>query len=184
MPTKPKQSKTKLDLSNREIVVLAAYLSGAQYRYTDTEDIAVKADEIAPGRFSWRKYKDHINLDTVRKRLGTPPSPKGVDIRSARRRGVGWQLRRAASFAEANITKLTWVDLSKSRLSKDEEAWLGRERIRMTAEAAYRKFRAGKGKEVTPIEAERFFWVDDYVVGDARKAKLERASGRREISRN
>ena len=91
-----------IDLANYEIVVLAAYLVGAHYRYVDTEDIAIKANEIAPGRFSWRKYKHQINIDTVRKRL--------------------------------------W-DATKK-------------------DGGYH---------------ERFFRVDDYVVGDARKLKVERA---------
>ena len=56
-------------LANHELVVLAAYLAGAQSNSVDTEDIAIKANDLAPGRFSWRKYKDQINIDTVRKRL-------------------------------------------------------------------------------------------------------------------
>ena len=45
-------------LANHEVVVLATYLAGGRTAYTDTEDIAVKANEIAPGRFTWRKYKE------------------------------------------------------------------------------------------------------------------------------
>ncbi|MFZ2068557.1 MAG: hypothetical protein WAV27_21505, partial [Xanthobacteraceae bacterium] len=56
-------------LANHEVVVLATYLAGGRTSYTDTEDIAVKANEIAPGRFAWRKYKEQINIETVRKRL-------------------------------------------------------------------------------------------------------------------
>ena len=53
---------------NYELVVLATYLAGGKTAYTDTEDVAVKANKIAPGRFTWRKYKEQINIDTVRKR--------------------------------------------------------------------------------------------------------------------
>jgi hypothetical protein len=45
----------------------------------------------------------------------------------------------------------------------------------MMGEAAYRKFAAGEASEITAAEAERFFRVDDYVFGDARKGKIERA---------
>src|SRR5256885_16251843 len=44
-------------LANHELVVLAAYLAGSASGYSDTEDIAIKANTIAPGRFAWRKYK-------------------------------------------------------------------------------------------------------------------------------
>jgi hypothetical protein len=55
--------------ANHELVVLATYLAGGAKAVSDTEDIAVKANELAPGRFTWRKYADQINIDTVRKRL-------------------------------------------------------------------------------------------------------------------
>ncbi|MFZ0829061.1 MAG: hypothetical protein WAO02_16730 [Verrucomicrobiia bacterium] len=45
-------------LSNHEIVTLAVYLLGGDSKRIDTEDIAVKANELAPGRFNWRKYRD------------------------------------------------------------------------------------------------------------------------------
>ena len=49
-PTKPQNG-----LSNHEIVTLALYLLGGDTQYVDTEDIAVKANEVAPGRFTWRR---------------------------------------------------------------------------------------------------------------------------------
>ena len=45
----------------------------------------------------------------------------------------------------------------------------------MLAEAAYHKFAAGQLKTISPVEAERFFRVDGYVVGAARKTKIERS---------
>jgi hypothetical protein len=63
------KKKLRDELANHEVVVLAAYLAGAQKISADTKDIAIKASQLAPGRFCWRKYKDQINIDTVRKRL-------------------------------------------------------------------------------------------------------------------
>lgn len=45
-------------LSNNEIVTLAVFLLGGDSHCVDTEDVAVKVNEIAPGRFTWRKYPD------------------------------------------------------------------------------------------------------------------------------
>src|SRR5262245_22160571 len=53
-------------LTNRQIIVLATYMLGGERQPIDTEDLAVKAHELAPGRFSWRKYRDQINLELVR----------------------------------------------------------------------------------------------------------------------
>ena len=97
---------------------------------------------------------------------------------------AGWLVTEAGcQFAETNLAKLDWLDLSRTRLSRNEETWLGRERIRMLAETAYRKFHAGKVEEITAAEAERFFRVDDYVLGDARKGKIERAKSDEEHER-
>ena len=177
MEKKPRSKKgaKALDMANYEIVVLAAYLAGAQYRYVDTEDIAVKANEIVPGRFSWRKYKDQINIESVRKRLWDAAKPEKGGYLIGSEMG-GWLVTEAGCrYAEANLTRLEWWDLSKNRLSRREQTWVVRERARMMGETAYQKLRSGAAKNITPVEAERFFRVDDYVVGDARRAKIERA---------
>jgi len=61
-------SKTRQDLRTRkpEVVLLAlADLGGARKR-VDTEDVAIRARELAPEAFSWRKYPEHVDLDGVR----------------------------------------------------------------------------------------------------------------------
>ncbi len=59
-------SKKQRGLTNHEIVTLSVYLLGGDTQYVGTEDIAVKANELAPGRFTWRKYRDQINIENVR----------------------------------------------------------------------------------------------------------------------
>ncbi len=75
-----------VSLANHEIVTLAVFLLRGDTRRVDTEDIAVKANELAHGRFTWRKYPDQINIDAVRKRLW--------ECRETRERwlsGLGWR---------------------------------------------------------------------------------------------
>ena len=69
MSTKRAQKQSTTHLTNHDIIVLAVYLVGGRFRHVDLEDVAVKANEIAPGRFVWRKYKEQINIDIVNKRL-------------------------------------------------------------------------------------------------------------------
>ena len=59
----PKDTKS---LANHEIVVVAVYLCGGATKPADSEDVAMKANELAPGRFTWTKYKDQISLEHVR----------------------------------------------------------------------------------------------------------------------
>ena len=55
--------------SNLEIVTLTVYLLGGESNYVDLEDVAIKVNELAPGRFAWKKYPDQINIEHVRTSL-------------------------------------------------------------------------------------------------------------------
>ena len=172
--TKAKLSIQKA-LANYEIVVLAAHFAGGRVSYADTEDIAVKANAIAPGRFTWRKYKEQINIETVRKRLwdATKADKGGYLIGSER---DGWLLTQTGlKFCKKHLRLLNNTDTSTTRHSQREQTWISRERLRMLAEPAYQKFASGQIKSISPVEAERFFRVDDYVVGAARKTKVARS---------
>jgi len=162
------------ELANYEVVVLAAYLAGAQKVSADTEDIAIKANEIAPGRFSWRKYKDQINIDTVRKRLwDATKTDKGAYLIGSER--SGWRLTKTGfDFARRKIKSVAPAGLGKQRKSKNEGAAQTRELKRMLREDAFSKFTQGLEQEITRSEAERFFRIDDYVTGKIRAAKIER----------
>jgi len=162
-------------LANDKIVVLAAFLAGAANGYADTEDIAVQAAKMAPGRFSWRKYPDQINIDTVRKRLWDAASEKKGGLLTGSEKD-GWLLTESGlQFCSEHDERLKTVDATVMRRSKKEQPWATRERARMCAEAAYTKWADGQVKEVTSVEAERFFRIDDYIVGDLRQSRISRA---------
>jgi hypothetical protein len=65
-----------IGLSNHEIVTLAVYLLGGGTHHIDTEDIAIRANALAPGRFTWRKYPGQINIENVRTFLSDAKKPK------------------------------------------------------------------------------------------------------------
>jgi hypothetical protein len=183
---RPAKQQPKALLANHELVVLAAYIAGAQKSSADTEDIAIKANELAPGRFSWRKYKDQINIETVRKRLwdATRADNGGYLIGSEK---AGWRLTKAGyDFARRKIKTVGTADLGRQRKSKNEGVSQTREIRRMMHEDAFLKFANGLEQEITKSEAERFFRIDDYVTGNSRTAKIERfkiiASNNRPLS--
>lgn len=166
----PSNSGT-LVLANHQIVVIAAYLAGADSARVDTEDIAVKANQIAPGRFSWRKYPEQINIDTVRKRLwDARKEEKGGYLRGSEKEG--WLLtEQGVIFARKNAGAVVG---KKNRLSLKERAWAKTERARLLDTDAFRKYRMRAISEVTLREAEGFFRIDNYITGDAREEKLLR----------
>jgi len=160
--------------ANHEIVTVAVYLLGGQTTSVDTEDIAVKANEIAPGRFTWRKYPDQINIDTVRKRLWDAMRPeKGAYLIGSEK--SGWSLtERGRRFAESHVQALGETNLSRRPLSAKDRNWARAEKARMLVDRAFGKYVAGTRNAITPQEAEGFFRLDDYVMGVARQRKLNR----------
>jgi hypothetical protein len=158
-------------LTNQQIVVIAAYLVGGDSKRADTEDIAVKANEIAPGRFTWRKYPQQINIETVRKRLWDACKPSnGAYIWGSEKEG--WVLTEAGvTFARKSVEAVTG---SKKRLSLKERSWLRLERERLISTDAFRKYNMQNRGAITKRDAEGFFRIDNYVKGEAREQKMLR----------
>src|SRR2546422_2691079 len=105
MKKSDKNSLTE-DTSQFEVVTLAVFLLGGDQRPVDTEDVAVKAHELAPGRFAWRKYPDQINLELIRVFLSDAKKPKngamldgsGDTGWSLTPAGLQWAKKAAGSF--------------------------------------------------------------------------------------
>jgi hypothetical protein len=172
--SEPMSTNKNTKLSNSAIVTLALYLLGGESKYIDAEDIAMKANELAPGRFAWRKYPEQINLRYVEIRLCEARNPqKGALILGSMKKG--WILsENGLSFAKDNLKHLHSTNLSRPPMSKKEMTLQHHEKERMLSSKALIKFNANEVESVTVQEAEAFFRVDDYVTGIARKEKLTR----------
>jgi hypothetical protein len=164
----------KTQLSNTGIVTLAVYILGGESKYIDMEDIAVKASELAPGRFAWRKYPQQINLKKVEIRLCDARNPEqGSLILGSIKKG--WILsENGLIFAKENLQRLYGANLSRLPMNKKEMSLQQHEKERMLSSKAFLKFNTNEIDLVTVQEAEAFFRVDDYVTGVARKEKLTR----------
>lgn len=58
-----------MQLTKKDVVVLALHSLGGATAAVDTEDIAIAAHLRVPKAFGWRKHVEHIDLDTVRTSL-------------------------------------------------------------------------------------------------------------------
>ena len=159
--------------SNHEIVTLSLYLLGGSTTTVDTEDIAVKANEIAPGKFTWRKYPDQINIDTVRVALSdAKKKAKGVLVAGSHK---GWMLTEAGhEYGKKNVVLLKTAQTTPRSRSPQERKWYRSQRLRMLASQAFEKFSAGDSEGITARAAADFFRIDDYIVGESRKRTLNR----------
>ena len=166
MTTKP--------LSNHEIVTLAVYLLGGESKAADTEDVAIKANEIAPNRFVWRKYSDQVNLEIIRVYLS--------DAKKANKGGYlmgsgtdGWLLsRHGLAFAKQHVARLGSGDLAREPLTPKEKAWRRHELARILSSAAYLDYQSKGNESVSFADAEGLFRIDSYVIGKARERKIAR----------
>lgn len=161
-------------LANHEIVTIAVFLLRGDVQAVDTEDAAIKAAELAPGRFAWRKYPEQVNLDAVRKRLwdACRPDKGGYLIGSEK---DGWRLTSSGvSFASANAENLRVSD-SRRPLTLREKQWRSRERERMLTTDAFTRFSAEGAQSFAVADAERFFRIDEHVGAAQRRSRVERA---------
>lgn len=169
------EGRGKLARTNLEILTVAVYILGGDRHYVSTEDIAVKANDLAAGRFSWRKYKDQINLELVRVYLSDlKKQAHGKFVLGSG--SMGWMLTEAGVQAAARaMPKLDAADLTRVPMSPAERRRLASERARMLDTTAYALRQKGRTAALTRRESEELFRVDDYVVGAARERKIERA---------
>jgi len=161
--------------TNLEILTVAVFLLGGDRHYVSTEDVAVKANDLARGRFTWRKYKNQINLELVRVYLSDlKKQANGTLVLGSG--SVGWMLTQAGVDAAAKaMPDLDSADLTRAPMSPAERRRYASEKSRMLESTAYARRQQGTMAGLTRREAEELFRVDDYVVGAARERKIERA---------
>lgn len=160
------------DLSNVEVVVLAVYLLGGDQNSIDTEDIAMKANEIAPGRFTWRKYPDQVDLEPVRKRLSDALSLEHGKL-LAGSVAKGWYLTAAGlKWASQNIQRVAAGSAGRKRVDRTLQHRRANEQVRIRGLSAWAKFTTGE--EVSLREAEAVFRVSEYVQGARREQLVDR----------
>ncbi|GBC86856.1 hypothetical protein HRbin12_00855 [bacterium HR12] len=145
------------------VVVLALADLGGAERWVDTEDIAVRARDLAPEAFSWRKYPEQIDLDGVRIALHDAAKERcGHLVEGSVRSGwsltpagVQWVKRKGASMRR-RLAGTGGPGRRDHWRAETRKRALERGRIRRLA--AWRLWEAGR--PVEPRQAEAVFRVD------------------------
>ena len=166
--------RNRKSFSNHELVTVAVFLLGGDSKAAELEDIAMKVNDLAPGRFTWRKYPSQINIKNVDAFLWDAKKPKNGSFVLNVGRDEWILTEQGLVFARERVKDLQGVDISRRPMTTKERNWLRRERERMLASDAYTKFSAGKQANISAREAESFFRVDAYVTGVAREEKVLR----------
>lgn len=165
-------------VTHAELVTWAVYLLGGDQRRIDTEDVAVRAFQLAPKRFSWRKYPEQINLELVRVYLSDAKKPEHGGLLTGSGR-TGWSLtRKGLTWLRSAQSKLQKLGTSEShrresRAGSVDSGRRDRERKRILALPAWARWSAGD-ESVNLAEAREVFRLDSYSTTQVREAKLTR----------
>ena len=80
------------DRSNLEIALVALYALGGAQHWVHIEDVALKCYELAPKKFSWRKYPNYPDIQPARFALEDAARPANGALVSGSSKDMGWML--------------------------------------------------------------------------------------------
>ena len=159
--------------SKVETVVLAVYLLGGERQFVDVEDIAAAANNLAPGRFTWKRYSDQIDMASVRRSLMAAAKPENGNLVTGSM-VAGWALtERGTDFATNHEEYHRGNELLVTGLGEEEQRFLVWQRKRIQAHPAFKKITESLGQEVTTREAESFFLLDPHASLAERQEKIK-----------
>lgn len=164
-------------VTQHQVVTLAVLLLGGDQHVVDTEDVAMKAAELAPGRFNWRKYPEQVNLELVRVFLSDAKKPEfGALVAGSGTKG--WTLTLAGlAWARERGELLLDSDMRRTREQKRSSAFSEvrwrTERTRIQSTSAWRRWASGD-TGLSSQEVAEVFRIDSYSNDQTRQLKINR----------
>lgn len=160
------------ELSNPELVTIAVFSLGGTYEPVELEDVAIAVFDIAPMRFSWKKYVDRIDLRIVL-----------YSVNDAIKPDVGYLKGNSKFGYMLTETGLKWVTknqnheyLIKSARKLSESDLKLKEVERLKRTQAYKKFEVGEKEMINLLDFREFTRVNDNFpphLRDQRFARLQ-----------
>ena len=129
-------------IKNIELVTIALYEIGGATKSKETEDIAVKADEIDTERFKWKnkKYKSFIDKSLILESLKAAKN-RAIGSFLSGNDDKGWILTSTGlKFSKNSKNLFSGLIIRKKRLTKIEKNYLFRDKYRIVNSDAYNKY--------------------------------------------
>ena len=163
-----------MSLTRPEAVVLALFSLGGRDSPVDTEDVAIRVGEVAPGMFSWKKYADRIDKELVRVALSDARLKKSWVVGA--HDGAGWLLTPDGErLAREKRHELGGLADPSAETRRTGDPRYKRERARLVTSGAHQKVLAdGSAQAVTEPELDAFFRINVYADAGARAMKITR----------
>ncbi len=159
------------DFSNLELVTMAVALLDGDVEYVDREDIAIKVNEIAPGRFNWRKYSERIDLDAVGGTLRSAKKPQNGGLLVGNNT-MGWMLSPAGlqwieTLDLGAVPDVPSIKYRRDSIAANQQA----ECARLRTTQAYRLFSDGESGIIALQDFYQFARVNEYFQSKARQRR-------------
>jgi hypothetical protein len=151
-------------LTKRESVCLAVYSLGGGSRAVDIEDVAVRAAELTPEFFRWRRYPEQIDLEKVRLCAKNLLVGSSAWLSGSVRNG--WMLTPAGvAWCKRYATHET------APTTADLEAKAATAALKRTA--AFQKFTSGAAAAIDVHDVRGFLRVDEYTSSRRRRERIQ-----------
>lgn len=159
--------------SNLQLVTIAVARLGGQSHFVDGEEVAIYVNELAPGRFTWKKYPENIDLEAVVIALRDARKEKNGPLLIGNST-KGWMLTPVGVKWNASVSdyELNETDLTKPRkhsIMATQES----ETARLRTTRAYQLFMNGEFNKINLQDLYQFVRINEYF---QTKARLKRIS--------
>lgn len=157
-----KSANVKQKYNNSDVTVIALYQLGGALRYLHLEDVALKAAELSPKAFSWKKYPEQVNLETVRLALKNELGVKNKRVLGSIRdgwmltpKGLSWCLDNASSGPNQSTTEQMHKEIARAKKTE-----------------AFSKMEANKVEEISDNDLKALLRIDEYFSARNRRERV------------
>ena len=166
---------SSVNISNSQLVVLAVAELGGSTRYVHPEDVALRVDQIAPGKFRWKKFHEFIDIHLVKKALQDTKRKYGKEGPMLIGDNTkGWMLAQVGQEWYEQTGERLFADRGQFEVNRklsiraDQEA----ERARMRNTKAYQLYLAGKVHDINLVDFRHFVRINEYFLSNARARRF------------
>jgi hypothetical protein len=161
-----------IKLSNLQIVTLAVSSLGGATKAVDIEDIAVRAYEISPDKFSWRKHPERIDLRIVQYALKDASSERKGNpfLKGSVKRG--YVLTTNGLTWVENNQDIRFAELTDKSRNQSKVDKLSIEKARLLTSTAFTKFDSGNIEDIKLTDFQEFARVNDYFPDHVRQKRF------------
>lgn len=173
-----KDSKKTLtrSLTKPDLAALVVYLLGGDQKSVDTEDIAVKINQLVPGVFVWKKYPEQINLKLIETFLYDAKKTRCGEMLIGTTRngwrmsakGMEWVYKHEFDLSTLGDSLLD----SRERVAGTDPIRVEREKRRLLSSKSWADWTESKKPQLQSVQ--QLFRVDDYTTAKMIENKVVR----------